>query len=337
MIRVINVCNVLTVGLLLSSLISAGANAEGYLQNPQFIQFLNKMEKEHNYDRFQLVELFSDVRQQKSILKAISRPAEKSKTWAQYKPIFITPKNIQRGVDFYNKHKETLLAAEKEYGVPAEVIVAIIGVETRYGSNKGSYRVIDALSTLAFDYPPRSKFFTSELEHFIQLSKEAGLDPKVVKGSYAGAMGFPQFISSSYRSYAIDFDKDGKTDLINNPKDAIGSVANYFKRHGWKTGEKVITLADLAENKQTKKPIESLVNKGLKPKFTVGDITSAGLAPRMKLNNNKAAATAWKVEGETGDEYWIGLHNFYVITRYNHSHMYAMAVHQLSQAVGRKI
>lgn len=322
--------------VLIAMITSQQSFGGSYLQNPGFINLLDKMEKEHGFDRFELVELFSDVKQQKSILKAISRPAEKTKTWAEYRPIFISDKRIQKGVDFYNKHKDTLLKAQKEFGVPAEIIVAIIGVETRYGSNKGSYRVVDALATLAFDYPPRSKFFTRELEHFLQLSKEAGLNPKLVKGSYAGAMGFPQFISSSYRHYAVDFDKDGKTDLIDNPVDAIGSVANYFAKHGWKTGEKTITLADLKTDSKSTDTIDKVVNQGLKPKFTVADITAAGLAPRTKLSG-KESATAWRVEGVSGEEYWIGLHNFYVITRYNHSHMYAKAVQELSEALSQKM
>lgn len=331
------IIQLLTAPFLCLALLAAQQSLAGsYLQDPGFISLLNKMEKEHGFNRFELVELFSDVKQQKSILKAISRPAEKTKTWAEYRPIFISDKRIKKGVEFYNQHKETLEKAEKEFGVPAEIIVAIIGVETRYGSNKGSYRVVDALATLAFDYPPRSKFFTKELEHFLQLSKEAGLNPKLVKGSYAGAMGFPQFISSSYRHYAVDFDKDGKTDLIDNPVDAIGSVANYFARHGWKTGEKTITLADLKSDKTETAKIDKVVNQGLKPKFTVADITAAGLKPRTKLSS-KASATAWRVEGTSGEEYWIGLHNFYVITRYNHSHMYAKAVQELSEALSQQL
>jgi len=329
----------LTALLLLSIALLTSTNAlsENYLQTPAFLQFLDKMEKEHGFTRFELVELFSDVKRQDGILESISRPAERTKTWAEYRPIFVTPKGISRGVNFYNKHRDTLLRAEQAYCVPAEVIVAIIGVETRYGVHRGKHRVIDALATLAFDYPRRSKFFSSELEQFLLLSKEAGLDPKVVKGSYAGAMGYPQFISSSYRAYAVDFDKDGKTDLIDNPQDAIGSVANYFKKHDWKTGQPVIATAQFNPAKQgSREALSKVINLGLTPKFTLDEITRAGLQPDIDLDK-KQKATAWLVEGPNGEEYWIGLHNFYVITRYNRSHMYAMAVHQLSQGIGEAI
>jgi membrane-bound lytic murein transglycosylase B len=230
-------------------------------------------------------------------------------------------------VAFYREHADTLARAEEVTGVPREMIVAIIGVETSYGRITGSYRVIDALSTLAFDYPKRSKFFTKELKNYLVLSREQAVDPLSLKGSYAGAMGYGQFMPSSYRAYAVDFDGDGKIDIWNNPVDAIGSVANYFKRHGWRAGDAVVSPAELRGEVP-----EDWFNDSLKPRRTVGDYRAAGLEPSLELADDRDA-TGLKFELEQGYEYWMGLHNFYVITRYNHSAMYAMSVYQLSQRI----
>jgi membrane-bound lytic murein transglycosylase B len=209
------------------------------------------------------------------------------------------------------------------------MIVSIIGVETYYGRIAGSYRVIDALSTLAFDYPRRSEFFTKELKHFLILTRDQGMDPLLLKGSYAGAMGYGQFMPSSYRSYAIDFDGDEKADIWNNPVDAIGSVANYFKAHGWTEGDPVIVAANA-----TAAIPEEMMSRGrnLKPRFSVAEFTAAGLEPTMQTDP-EAEAIGIEFELADGMEYWLGLHNFYVITRYNHSAMYAMSVYQLSQRI----
>ena len=215
-------------------------------------------------------------------------------------------------------------------GVPAEIIVAIIGVETSYGGNTGSYRVIDALSTLAFDYPKRSTFFTKELKHFLILTREQGLDPLKLKGSYAGAMGYGQFMPSSYRSYAIDFDGDDLIDIWNNPVDAIGSVANYFKRHGWRLNAPVVFAARANDDVAQDWFVRS--RSDLIPEHTVGDFAAAGIHVEQTLAPDEKA-TAMKFALEEGYEYWLGVHNFYVITRYNHSAMYAMSVHQLSQQI----
>lgn len=303
-----------------------------YVERKELITLLDELEKEFKFDRQEIETLFADVKREDSILKAISRPAE-SKPWKEYRPIFITSKRINRGVDFWEEHRETLEKAEASYGVPAEIIVAIIGVETFYGGNKGSFRVIDALATLGFDYPKRSKFFSNELKHFVVLSREAGLDPAKAKGSYAGAIGYPQFIPTSYRRYAVDFDQDGITDLIDNPVDAIGSVASYFKAHGWQTGKPVIFPA-LVNNKIFD---ESVTTLGLKPSLTLAELSKKGISVDTSNQNIPLApelkATALSLEGSKGDEYWLGLDNFYVITRYNHSALYALAVFQLSEAI----
>ena len=215
--------------------------------------------------------------------------------------------------------------AEAKYGVPKEIITAIIGVETYYGSRQGSYRVLDSLSTLAFDYPKRPIFWR-ELKALFALAEAEGVDPGTVKGSYAGAMGYGQFIPTSYLAYAVDGDGDGKRDLWGNPVDAIHSVANYFSRHGWKTGEPVTQRVSV-----TGEDWKELANKSRSPDWTVAQLTKAGVALSSPVSPEKPA-TLVHLEGKQGDEYWLGEYNFYVITRYNHSRLYAMAVYQLSES-----
>jgi membrane-bound lytic murein transglycosylase B len=298
-----------------------------YRNNELTNKFVAEMVKEHDFDKAALDAWFAGATKKQSILDAISRPAEKRLTWAQYRKIFVTKSRINKGVDFWRSHEDILSKVELEFGVPAAVIVAIIGVETRYGQNKGSFRVIDALSTLAFDYPPRSKFFRKELKEFLLLSREQKQDPLALIGSYAGAMGYGQFIPSSYRAYAIDYDKDGFADIWNNTDDAIGSVANYFKLHGWKTNDDVVVRSRIAKNID-----ESIINDSLKPSATLEELSKKGFTP-VKTINDTGKATAMRLKGEWGDEFWLGLHNFYVITRYNHSRLYAMAVWPLSQEI----
>ncbi len=296
---------------------------------PDVQQFINEMVKKHGFDKQTLTGVFKQVRLKQKIIDAITRPAE-SKPWYQYRPIFVTDTRINEGVKFWNENEAILARAEKEYGVPPEIIVAIIGVETRYGRHKGGYRVIDSLSTLAFEYPKRSKFFRGELEHYLLLAREEGLDPLSIKGSYAGAMGKSQFISSSYRNYAVDFDGDGKRDLWHNTADAIGSVANYFKRHNWQPGGKIAAPALVGSNH-----IQVLVQKGYKPHSTVAELRQRGATAKSNLDPD-ALAGLIELKTRAGREYWIGLNNFYVITRYNHSPLYAMAVYQLGQAIIKK-
>lgn len=312
---------------LMASPLSAADDTEGYNTHPKAKKFIARLSEKPEFERQQLEKLLSRAHKKQSIIDAMSRPAEKSKPWYDYRKIFLGKKRISKGVQFWLQHEETLNRASEEYGVPAEVIVAIIGVETHYGRITGNYRVIDALSTLAFDYPKRSKFFTKELEHFLHLSQEQQQDPLGLKGSYAGAMGYGQFMPSSYRSYAVDFDGDEIADIWNNPTDAIGSVANYFKRHGWKSGGEVVLEAVVAEGAPT-----DLSNQSLKPKYTLGSLAKAGFS-NTSVFSPETPASLVKLELKSGDKYWLGLQNYYVITRYNHSRMYAMAVHQLSQKI----
>lgn len=299
-----------------------------YAQREDVQQFIDEMVKEHGFDRDDLMAKFTRVRKLDSVLESIARPAEKRLNWKQYRPIFVTEKRIRRGKVFMKEHQAILERAEKQYGVPVEIIAAIIGVETYYGKHTGGHTVFDSLTTLGFDYPPRARFFRSELKQFLLLSKEEGISVDDMTGSYAGAMGMPQFISSSYRRYAVDFDGDGKRDLWHSVPDVIGSVANYFSEHGWQTGRPVTYPVNVSNPSIVKK-------KRLKPYITIGELKKQGVSldflPADSKLDDSEMVTLLKFEGKRGDEYWIGLQNFYVITRYNHSELYAMAVFQLSE------
>jgi len=303
------------------------AASADYASHPEAAAFIDTMVNEHDFPREAVVTLLGDAERQQSILDAIARPAEKTKAWYEYRAIFLNDRREREGIEFFRTHRDTLARAQADTGVPAEIIVAILGVETYYGRVAGSYRVLDALSTLAFDYPRRAPFFRGELENFLLLAREQGLDPTELKGSYAGAMGYGQFMPSSYRSYAIDYDGDGLADIWNNPVDAIGSVANYLARHGWRDAQPVVSAASVA----AEVPDEVFDGK-LKPRRSVEELTELGIVPEQHLDP-EAAATAMRFELEDGHEYWMGLHNLYVITRYNHSSMYAMSVFQLSQRI----
>lgn len=286
-------------------------------------------------------EVLASAERQPAILEAIARPAERVLTWGDYRQIFIRDTRIEQGIEFWTEHRDLLAKAEAEYGVPAEIIVAILGVETSYGRNKGNWRVVDALATLGFDYPPRAAFFRRELAHLFRLEQEAGIDASTVRGSYAGAMGMPQFISSSYRAYAVDFDGDGKIDLFDNVADVVGSVANYFSAHRWRAGEPVAARARLADNADM-----SLFGTEYRLRdLTLDKAAAAGITPVSCADAESycfdlpgsTRVAALGLEGHPGDEYWLTGHNFYVITRYNHSHLYAMAVFQLSQILAERM
>ena len=293
-------------------------------------KFINHMVKKHKFKKSELDDLFQHVVTKKKIIEAITRPAE-AKPWYQYRKIFLTDKRVNGGVKFWEQNASDLTRAYNKFGVPPEIIIAIIGVESLYGKHKGTYRLMDSLSTLAFDYPKRGKFFRSELEQYLLMAREEGVDALTLKGSYAGAMGKPQFIASSFRSFAIDFDADGKRDLWDNSTDVIGSVANYFSKHKWKKGEPVTSPVKLKKSKQTK----AWVKKGIKPKITVATLIKNGVSIEDDLPHDEKAALL-ELELKEGHEYWVGMNNFYVITRYNHSQLYAMAVYQLSQEILKK-
>ena len=289
-------------------------------------QFIREMAQTHHFNQAQLEDIFSQVKLYPRIIEAISRPAE-SKPWYEYRKIFLTPGRIEGGIKFWKNNADILSKAADTYGIPPEIMVAIVGVETRYGRHKGNYPVIDALSTLAFAYPPRSRFFRKELEQYLLMTREEKLDPLKQKGSYAGAMGMPQFISSSFRRYAVDFDGDGNRNLWDNNADVLGSVANYFKVHRWQPGQPVITPVKVYGKKYN-----SLLGKGIKPNKTWQELLDNGVILPAGLPKN---LTGRLLQFETGDgyEYWVGWNNFYVISRYNHSALYSLAVYQLSQEI----
>lgn len=302
------------------------AGAESFAGRPELRQFIDEMAAKHKFNPAELDALFAQAQSQPAILAAISSPAE-AKPWHRYRPIFVNRARIDDGVAFWLAHKEALERASQVYNVAPEIIIAIIGVETRYGKNTGSFRVLDALATLAFDYPARAAFFRGELEQYLLLAREEGMNPLDIKGSYAGAMGKSQFIPTSYRHYAVDFDGDGRRDLWNNDADAIGSVANYFKIHGWQADQPV-TVPARVQGEQHK----DLLGKNLKPQTPVRELARYGVSVDGDLPPDRPAVLL-ALEAEQGPEYWVGLDNFYVITRYNRSPLYAMAVYQLSREI----
>ncbi len=305
-----------------------GATAEGFDDAAEIEPFVQSMAARHPVEAERVRRLLREAVVQQRVLDAITRPAE-ARPWRDYRTIFLKPERARRGVAFWREHRADLDRAEREFGVPAAIVVAIIGVETFYGSRAGSLRVLDSLATLAFRYPRRSSFFSSELEHFLLLVEEEGLDPLRVKGSYAGAMGIPQFISSSYRSYAIDFDGDARRDLIASTGDAIGSVARYLERHGWRRGEAVAFPAVVEPEKRP-----GLLEGGIKPHTAVANLDGVAIHGEWRPFASRSAALI-ELEGAEGAEHWVVLDNFYAITRYNHSKLYAMAVYQLSEWIRR--
>lgn len=302
-----------------------------FANNPNAQQFIDKMVNKHGFDRQQLQEILSQAKRLDSVLRlmdnqapttSVKPPSGPNGAWLRYRKKFITPDNVQNGVVFWNQYEDALNRAWQVYGVPPEIIVGIIGVETRWGRVMGKTRILDALATLSFNYPRRAEYFSGELETFLLMARDEQDDPLNLKGSFAGAMGYGQFMPSSYKQYAVDFSGDGHINLW-DPVDAIGSVANYFKAHGWVKGEQVAVMA----NGQA----PGLPN-GFKTRYSISQLAAAGLTPQQSLGNHQQASLL-RLDVGTGYQYWYGLPNFYTITRYNHSTHYAMAVWQLGQAV----
>lgn len=302
-----------------------------FANNPNAQQFIDKMVNKHGFDRQQLQEILSQAKRLDSVLRlmdnqapttSVKPPSGPNGAWLRYRKKFITPDNVQNGVVFWNQYEDALNRAWQVYGVPPEIIVGIIGVETRWGRVMGKTRILDALATLSFNYPRRAEYFSGELETFLLMARDEQDDPLNLKGSFAGAMGYGQFMPSSYKQYAVDFSGDGHINLW-DLVDAIGSVANYFKAHGWVKGDQVAVMA----NGQA----PGLPN-GFKTKYSISQLAAAGLTPQQPLGNHQQASLL-RLDVGTGYQYWYGLPNFYTITRYNHSTHYAMAVWQLGQAV----
>ncbi len=303
------------------------------LDRPEVQAFIDSMVEQHEFDREQLRDTLGAAEVKQSILDAIARPAEKTKSWAEYREIFITPERIRAGAQFWADNEATLKQVSESTGVPVEMLVGIIGVETYFGRITGSFRVLDALATLAFHYPPREKFFRRELEEYLLLVREEGMMPTDATGSYAGAMGRPQFMPSSYRAYAVDATGDGKRDIWNDWTDVAGSIANYFLEHGWKPDQEVAAQASLGGGWQG--PVPEPENT-LKPSETVASLSRKGVMFVTNLpGDSKGELLTY--DGSDGLEHWVGFHNFFVITRYNRNVMYALAVHQLGREIALEV
>ena len=307
--------------------------APGYtldLKKHQKLQTIaNQAVAEHGYSRAEIDALFADVELKPAIVESMQKPAEALK-WHQYRGIFMKPERIDKGVEFWHEYANVIKRASQQFAVPEHIIVAIIGVETRYGQYKGKHRVLDSLATLIELYPKRSEFFSRELVEFLKLTKEHDLDAANILGSYAGAMGYPQFIASSYRAYAVDFNNDGKIDLINQPEDAIGSVANYFKVHGWQDQEPVVFKIDKSTWQLSKQ-----ANRKLKATENAAYYRQKGLKLHEQIADDRKMNVI-KLRHKSRAHYYATLENFYVITRYNRSVLYAMAVYELSEAIKLK-
>ncbi|WED42091.1 lytic murein transglycosylase B [Legionella cardiaca] len=296
-----------------------------FTQRKDVQRFINNMVQQHGFNKKELTLIMDNVQLQPQIIESMEKPYEK-KTWDVYKQLFLTPERVQGGLAFWSANRETLAKAEKKYGVPANIIVAILGVETIYGKNQGNYRVIDALSTLAFNYPKRSAFFTKELGEYLLLCREQKISPTQNLGSYAGAMGKPQFMPSSYRYYAADFTGNAKKDLMNDDQAVIASVANYFHKHGWKTNQGIAQPAKVQGNRYKK------INTNYKTAaYHWNQMAAAGVKPLTASLHTPAKVGLIELTTQTGAEYWLAYPNFYVITRYNSSPQYAMVVYLLSQ------
>ena len=300
-----------------------------YGQRPQVRQFIAEMVERHGFVARELRKLFARVSYQPAVIRAMTMPPEAPvKSWQAYRALFVGSDRIEAGARFRETHGAALARAAREFGVPAEIIVAIIGVETVYGRNMGTYRVIDTLATLAFDFPRRGEFFRGELEHYLLYAREAGIDAFATLGSHAGAIGIPQFLPGSYRRFALDYDGDGQPDLQGSAVDAIGSVANFLQAHGWEAGQPVAAPAQVSGER-----FRALADAGIKPLYRVADLGSFGVKVADPLPPEAACAL---VELETPGqpaEYWVGLQNFYALTRYNRSSFYAIAVLELARAI----
>jgi peptidoglycan lytic transglycosylase B len=322
--------------LLLAALLAlhaglASPQQPAYGQRKEVKEFITEMVKKHKFTRKELNRVFARAQFQPAIVRAMDQPPESAlASWQAYRAIFIKPERIEAGAQFWSRHAEALKRASAEFGVPEDIIVGIIGVETTFGRNIGTFRVIDALSTLAFDYPKRSAYFRGELEHYLVFARDQRIDPLRVKGSYAGAIGIPQFMPGSYRRFAVDFDGDGQINLATSPTDAIGSIGNFLKSHGWVRGQPVAFAAEASGDGWRK-----LAGAGIVPATRFADLAGYGIKLPVALPDDTLCAL---VELETPGEpldVRVTLQNFFVLTRYNRSNLYAAAVLDLAAEIVR--
>jgi membrane-bound lytic murein transglycosylase B len=309
--------------------------AAGYSGRADVQAFIDELVQEHGFDRAALARTFASARYQAKIVAAMQRPLLEPPKWYEYAPSFLSRARIDAGVAWWNGHAAELARAEATFGVPAEVVVAILGVETFYGVNTGNHRALDALTTLAFDYPRRAAFFRGELKQFLLLARDLGAPPATLKGSFAGALGVPQFMPGSYRNFAVDFDGDGRIDLWTDSADVVGSVANYLARHDWQRGQPVLRPAVVAPDGRD--AVLRRLDGGLSERRSLaawaGDGVTASVPDSLAPDPVGLLLLEEKLAAGEDASYWIACNNFYVITRYNRSRLYAAAVWELAKAV----
>lgn len=302
-----------------------------FASDPAVIEFARDLEQRHGFNADELLLQFAQIRPNDKVLQLIRPPVSPlQRSWERYRSRFLNERRIERGVRFWQENQVSLIKASVIYGVPPEIIVAIIGVETEYGANTGGFRVLEALATLAFYYPRRADFFRTELEQFLLLARENGMDPVNVRGSFAGAIGIPQFMPGSQRRYAVNFDGDQKIDLSDSVDDAIGSVGRFFEQHGWEAGQPIAVPA-----RARGEPDRSLIEAGIQPRLLVADLAQQGIT--ADADPQATVTLVDLVSPGRPTEYWLGFNNFYVITRYNRSSFYAMSVFQLAEAIRKRM
>ncbi len=314
-----------------AALSHAAPSSKTFADDPAVIDFAIDLEKRHGFQADELLSQFAQTRSNPRVLELIRPPASPlQRSWERYRPRFFNDRRIEGGVRFWQENRVTLSRAREIYGVPEEIIVAIIGVETEYGGNTGNFRVLEALATLAFNYPRRADFFRTELEQFLLLARENGMDPLKIRGSFAGAIGIPQFMPGSQRRYAVDFDDDQRIDLSGSVADAIGSVGRFLEQHGWQPGEPVAVRAHIQGD-----PDQTLLEAGIRPSLKQSALAEQGIV--ASTSSTADVALIDLVSPNRITEYWLGFENFYVITRYNRSSFYAMSVFQLAEEIRSKM
>lgn len=316
---------VICLTLLLTLTQLACADGDSFVNRSDVQSYIQEVVTKYKFDKKQLIAIFSEVKLRPQVIRHINKPLEKE-PWRLYQMLFVNEWRITHGVEFWKKHEAALQQAEKVFGVPASIIVATIGIETRYGQKIGEYRVIDSLSNLAFSTSPRAGFFRKELTEFLLLTREQKLDPMKIMGSYAGAIGQPQFMPSSYRYYAVNFSGSGKTDLMNDEVDVIGSIANYYRKHGWGTNEPIAIQAVITGDRYNDLARFGRPNQA----YAISDLSKFGITPKIPVEQDNTKVKVIELDNRYSTEYWLGFRNFDVIKRYNSSDLYAMAVYQLS-------
>jgi len=307
---------------------ASAAAQSGFVGRPAVQSFIAEMSARYGFVGKELETLFARARVDPDVIRLITPKPRGERSWRKYRANFLNERRILAGTEFWSRNAKTLARAEAKFGVPADIIVAIIGIETEYGRNTGTFRVVDALATLAFDYPPRADFFRSELEQFLLLAREDRRNILGLTGSYAGAMGIPQFMPGSYRRFAVDFDGDGRRDLLGSPIDAIGSVANFLREHGWAPGEPIAFPASAVGD-----AYRALVDGGVEPRHRASALRDAGVTFSSEAAPETLCVLIELDSPGAAPEHWVGVHNFYVLTRYNRSSFYAVAVLELAYEI----